>query len=326
MTTYPMTMYGLREPQPGSRWRGLFNATWPAYRRWYLSQGRDARPSLTQAGSALARHMPELLPTWARLAEQADFDDDATTMLTHWNLPFFAPAGCSQIVTTDARPALLRNYDYSPALFECVSASTDYLQPVIGTSDCLWGLLDGMNAAGLVVSLTFGGDRTTGDGFAIPLVVRYLLETCETVGQARAALDRLPVAMTYNLTMVDSTTQVLTAHVGPGRPAEFRDQRCATNHRWDSPLDPAHAARYRSVERLDGLGKMVDDAASADSVAAALLSEPLYARDYAAGFGTIYTADYRPSERTLTYRWPGTTWTRTFESPDETVELRLQSR
>ena len=60
-------------------------------------------------------------------------------------------------------------------------------------SDCLWGLLDGINDAGLAVSLTFGGRRDVGDGFAIPLVMRYLLETCDTVDEARAALERIPV-------------------------------------------------------------------------------------------------------------------------------------
>ena len=37
-------------------------------------------------------------------------------------------------------------------------------------SDCLWGLLDGMNDDGLGVSLTFGGRRVLGDGFGIPIV------------------------------------------------------------------------------------------------------------------------------------------------------------
>ena len=59
-------------------------------------------------------------------------------------------------------------------------------------SDCLWGLLDGMNDAGLAVSLTFGGRRALGDGFGIPLVVRYLLETCDDVAEARETLARLP--------------------------------------------------------------------------------------------------------------------------------------
>ena len=70
-------------------------------------------------------------------------------------------------------------------------------------SDCLWGLLDGMNDAGLAVSLTFGGRACVGDGFGIPLVVRYLLETCATVAEARAALDRVPVNLAHNLTLVD---------------------------------------------------------------------------------------------------------------------------
>jgi len=34
--TFPMTVHGVREATPGPRWRGLFEATWPAYRAWYL--------------------------------------------------------------------------------------------------------------------------------------------------------------------------------------------------------------------------------------------------------------------------------------------------
>ncbi len=67
-------------------------------------------------------------------------------------------------------------------------------------SDCLWGLLDGMNDAGLAVSLTFGGRRVLGDGFGIPIVVRYLLETCDDVASARETLARLPYSLAHNLT------------------------------------------------------------------------------------------------------------------------------
>ena len=324
MNDYPITMYGIREPMPGPRWQALFDATWPAYRRWYFSKGRAARPTLPIAGAALARHMPELLPTWAKLAEQTAFDQDAAAMLTQWNLPSFLPAGCSQVVTRSPGPSLARNYDYAPELFECVSISTDYLQPVIGTGDCLWGLLDGMNASGLAVSLTVGGDRAVGDGFAIPLVMRYLLETCEGVDDAEKTLRRLPIAMSYNLTLVDRTGEVRTAHVGPAREPEVRDQPCATNHRWHRPVDPQHAARFRSVERLSHLEQLLDGGANADDVAGALLQSPLYTREYAAGFGTLYTADYRPAEGTVTYRWPDTTWVRSFDSPDETVDVVLR--
>jgi predicted choloylglycine hydrolase len=323
MTQYPLTMYGIRELKPGPRWRAFFDATWPAYRRWYLSEGRAARPGVRTAGAALAHHMPELLPTWGQLLEQTGHDLDAAALLTHWNLPTFLPAGCSQVVTPDPKPSLLRNYDYAPALFEGVSISTDYLQPVIGTSDCLWGLLDGMNGSGLVVSLTFGGERTVGEGFGIPLVVRYLLETCQRVDEAVAALRRLPISMSYNLTMLDAEGAVGTAHVGPGRTVEFSEQPCATNHRWRTPLDPAHAARFRSVQRLDHLDDLLDHRASADDIALSMLQKPLYSREFSQSFGTLFTADYRPAEQSVTYHWPELSWTRTFDSPDATVDVVL---
>ncbi|HET9647542.1 MAG TPA: C45 family peptidase [Microlunatus sp.] len=324
MSAYPMTLYGLREPQPGPRWRQLFELTWPAYRRWYLSEGRDRRPSPVTAGAALSRHLPELLPAWARLAEQTGFDDDAIALLTHWNLPAFAPAAaCSQAVTTADGPALVRNYDYRPDLFECVSLSTDYLQPVIGTSDCLWGLLDGVNGSGLVVSLTFGGETAVGEGFAIPLVVRYLLEVCSTVAQAVEQLRRIPISMSYNITMVDATGDHGTAHVGPDRACEFQRQPLATNHRWQQPVDPAHARNYQSVERFDRLAGLLGTGSTVDRVAAAMLEPPLHTRAYHRGFGTLYTAVYRAEPGSVTYRWPGTAWHRTFDSPDDTVRVVL---
>lgn len=324
MTCYPLTLYGIREPAPGPRWRALYQATWPAYRAFYLRDGRAARPSPRTAAAALARHMPELLPTWARLAEQTGYDELAVSLLTGWHLPGFLPAGCSQVTTVHPRPGLLRNYDYRPDLFEQVSLSSSYLQPVIGTGDCLWGLLDGMNGAGLVVSFAYGGDRTTGVGFAIPTVLRYLLETCQTVGQAEAALSRLPVAMAYNITMIDGRGTARTAHVRPGKDAELRPQPAATNHRWDRPAEPAHARRYRSVERLARLSDLVEARATADTLADRLLSPPLHVQDYTGGFGTLYTADYRPADRTVIYRWPGHAWPRTFDSPDDTVDVLLR--
>jgi predicted choloylglycine hydrolase len=129
--------------------------------------------------------------------------------------------------------------------------------------------------------------------------------------------------MSYNLTILDSRGTVETAHVGPGRAAEFRPQPLATNHRWQQPRDPAHAARYRSVERYDRLTNLLADKATADDLSASLLRPPLYARDYRNGFGTLYTAEYRPSAPSLTYHWPGTSWVRTFDSPEDTVNVVL---
>ena len=321
MRNQSIALNAFREGAPGPRWRALYDTTWPAYRRWYLSPGTGERPTAREAEAALRRHMPELIPTWERLVTLAGHDATTGTMLTQWNMPAFAPA-CSQAVTTSAARALIRNYDYHPDLFEGVVMSTRFEnRDVIGTSDCLWGLLDGMNSDGLAASLTFGGAKGSGPGFAIPLILRYLLETAETVPKALAALNRLPVSMSYNVTLTDRHGATSTAYVAPGRPMEVRSCALATNHRFELPDDPAHAARFRSVERRDHLVKLLDDGTQPAELAGEFLRKPLHSNDYARGFGTLYTADYRPDSGEVHYRWPGTTWTRSFDSTDG--ELRI---
>ena len=316
-----ISLQAFREDRPGPRWRALFAATWPAYRRWYLKPDSGQRPTAVQAEAALLRHMPELHPTWERLLTLTGPDPVAAAMLTHWNMPTFAP-GCSQAVIDGPDRALIRNYDYHPDLFEQIVMSTRFGErAVLGTSDCLWGLLDGMNSDGLVVSLTFGGAKGSGPGFGIPLVVRYLLEVAGTTDEAVAALTRIPVAMSYNLTLTDRGGDTRTAYVAPGGVLEVRDCPMATNHRFDRPSDPAHAERYRSVQRRDRISGLLAERPDPDAVAEAFLRPPLRSVDYAGGFGTLYTADYRPERGELHYRWPGTTWTRTFDSTDGEIRL-----
>jgi len=113
MTT--LTFYGIRELIPGPRWRQLFDATWPGYRTWYLSEGESSRPSVELAYRMLKRHMPELADTWERLVELAAGDETAARMLTLYDPPRFLP-GCSQMALTGDTRMLIRNYDYRPEL------------------------------------------------------------------------------------------------------------------------------------------------------------------------------------------------------------------
>ena len=159
---WPATFYGIAEAQPGQQWRSLYDATWNAYRAWYLKESDKPRPSLRTGRRMLARHMPELVDTWEQLVDLADGDATTARMLTQWNPPAFLP-GCSQAVLLGDQPALLRNYDYHPDLCERVVLSSRWsARRVLGMSDCLWGLLDGMNDAGLAVSLAYGGRPGTG--------------------------------------------------------------------------------------------------------------------------------------------------------------------
>jgi predicted choloylglycine hydrolase len=204
---------------------------------------------------------------------------------------------------------LVRNYDYAPSRMEGIIWSTRMGERrVVGMSDCLWGLLDGMNDAGLAVSLTFGGRRVLGDGFGIPLVVRYLLETCDDVASARVSLARLPYALAHNLTVVDAAGAVMTAYLSPDREPFFRNVPAATNHQgmveW-----PEQARATRTIERERCILDLLDDdQTTAASFEDAFLRSPLFSTAYDSGFGTLYTAAYRPTEGTVDYRWPSHAW------------------
>lgn len=293
------------------RWAAELRRLWPVARQWLTEEGR------TPAGVERARrlfdaHMPELLPLFERLREGLD-QPDGGTFLTHAALrPFFA--ACSQT----GRPGLLvRNYDFEPEATEGLIAVSDYLRPVLGMSDAGWGLLDGMNDAGLAVSLTFGGRFVHGPGFAVVLVLRYLLETCASVDQALARLRTLPVSMPQNLTLVDHE-QAVTVRVGPDIAPIVAPDACATNHQ-HLPVSEEQERATRTRERLAAVREAGPDPA-------AMLKPPLYQTAYADFLGTVYTAEYRPAEGRVVYHWPQETWEQSFAAftPGErTVRLGL---
>lgn len=303
-----LRLEAVQELEPGGKWQARFAAMWPGYRTWYLSDGADARPDLASSTAALERHMPELVPTYERLVELAGGDELAARMLALYRPPGFV-VGCSQGAWTRGDPVLVRNYDYPADRLEGIVYLTAWTgRRVLGTSDCLWGLLDGVNDAGLAISLTFGGRPDVGDGFAIPLVVRYVLETCATVGDARAALERIPVHAPQNLTLLDRSGEFSTAYVGPGRAPTFHAVAATTNHQGTVEW-PEYAAAIRSEEREQRvLDLLADPDMTRERFTAAFLEPPLRSTQYAAGFGTLYTAAYYPLEGRAEFSWPGASW------------------
>jgi predicted choloylglycine hydrolase len=174
---------------------------------------------------------------------------------------------------------------------------------VVGTGDCLWGLVDGMNDGGLAASLTFGGRREIGEGFGIPLVMRYTLEVADSVDEAVEVLGRIPHQLSYNVTLCDASGRVATAFLAPDRPLRVTDHRATTNHPGDVEW-PEHAAWTRSVERLDALRGLQSAGGDADTLVDAMLAPPLLARQWDQGFATLFTAAYRPKTGRLSYHWP----------------------
>ncbi len=303
-----LTFTTVSEPQPDAGWRRQFDRLWPAYEEWFLSDGMAARQTYLAGLRALKAHMPELVPSYEVLCELAGGGDLEARFLSFYCPPPYL-SGCSQAVWLGRQPILVRNYDYSPALCDGIIMETQWNgRRVIGMSDCLWGLVDGMNDAGLAVSLTFGGRRVVGDGFGVPLILRYVLEVCETAKEAAAALSRIPCHMAYNVTVVDKTGTYFTVMMSPDRDAVVTDSRVATNHQerveWHR-----HARATATVERERFLlQRLTLHDEPVKKFIAAFLQPPLYSMAFENGFGTIYTAIYDPAGGVAEYRWPDDVW------------------
>ncbi len=240
--------------------------------------------------------MPELLATYRRLVELAGGSDQIARFLSlYCPTPYIA--GCSQAVWTRGEPFLIRNYDFHPALWEATVLHTCWNgRRVVSMCDCLWGALDGMNDAGLAVSLAFGGREIVGDGFGVALILRYILEFCESSSEAVAVLRRIPCHMAYNVTVLDKTGQYATVFISPDRSPVVLKRAIATNHQ--GSIDwPEHALATASVDREHVMSaRLHDEQETRERFASRFLEPPLFQGWQRQAWKTLYTATLLPDD------------------------------
>jgi predicted choloylglycine hydrolase len=315
-----LTFTAINEPELGEKMRQLFERFWPAYEQWFLREGDESRPSYARSFKAIKEHMPELVPVYERLCDLVDAGDRAARFLSLYRpTPFMA--GCSQAIWTRDEYALVRNYDYAPTLCEGVNLLSVWTnRRVIAMTDCFWGVLDGINEGGLAVALAFGGRKNVGKGFGIPLILRYVLETCCSVSQAIDVLQRVPSHMSYNISLLDAKADHATVFVAPDRPAEVTQHAVCTNHQRQVEW-PEHAHRTRTLERQRYLcDVLAQPAETLDSLISRFLHPPLYHVVSPQRWRTLYTACYLPQRGTANYLWPMDRWV---QSIDHFVERTL---
>ena len=314
----------IREDQPGDKWKRFFERVWPFYKKWFLSEGYLKRPGYMTSVEALEHHMPEILPVYEKLSELAGGGDLESRFLSMYSPPPYM-SGCSQLILPGKEKSLIRNYDYHPRLFDGKLLYSNWLQPVIGMTDSTWGLLDGINGKGLVASLNFGGRKVTGEGFGIPLIVRYVLETCTNVHQAIEALIRIPVHMTYNVCLLDAEGNYATVYLAPDRPASVVFETACTNHQFQVEWDE-YARFTNSIGRKQFLNEHLSgDLLSADQKLEAFMHPPLYHHRYEKYFGTLYTAMYNVDTMQVTLAWPGKKEQFGFDDFEEkTIQVKLE--
>lgn len=283
-----------------------FHHAWLAYQAWYLDEGEAARPTYLQCIQAIKAHMPELYPTYKRLTEHLDANDLMARFLSLYNPPIFY-SGCSQLVTKQDNCAwLIRNYDFPQYLFEGqVMLSQWNEKKVLGMTDCLWGILDGINEDGLACSLNFGGHGVKGEGFGITIVLRYLLETCSNVEQAINKLKTIPVHLDYTLALVDTSGEHRTVYLSPGNSPVITNHYISANHQVVVENEK-ELFLPDSIERLAKLEEISCNYTEPYQIASQFLQPPLYRSHQEHRYGTLYTSMYDCVNKQAHYIWPGT--------------------
>jgi predicted choloylglycine hydrolase len=296
----------IREDTPGSAWRERFLAGRAEAEAWYRGTGRGAPYSAAECRAQLQSHMPELLGPYDQVCALVSGDDLAPQILSQYRPPLL-PHGCTQAVWLgDDGPALVRNYDYPlDVVSEHFESTRWFGREVISKGQRPWGgCLDGMNADGLVASVTFGGNPAQGPGFSIILIVRYLLETCSRVSEAVAVLRRMPVAASQNVTVLDKTGAHATVFLNPERAADVsRTPACANHQNPPASIGLSKNLADSLLRQQTALLGLEGPGATLANLTTAFLAAPIYSRD--ASFPTVYSAVYRPAALTVDYVWPG---------------------
>lgn len=305
--------------RPGAVFAGLFAEYASAYRAWFLRDGIAARASLSACQSAIRQHLGSTARLYDMVCDTVSADDVDARLLSLYCPPPIVRA-CSQIVTEGpAGPVLIRSYDHAPHLCDTVFLWADWQgMRTLASTDITWAALDGMNESGLAVALSFGGCRTIGRGFGASLIVRHVLQTCETVRDVATAVRTVPIAMAYTLAVLDANGDASTIYLQPGKEAVVTAARASTNHQGRVEW-PEYAAFVESERRLAHLDAM--RGRPCEEIRRRFLEAPLWRRQYSKGSGTLYVSEYCPQARTMTVHWPGQHITKSLldPEPDECV-------
>ncbi|WP_323796034.1 C45 family peptidase [Nisaea sp.] len=286
------------EPQPGVFARQSIEEGRVFVADWYAKAERIPGPE--ECRRRVGEHMPEILGLFDSMAVFAGDDPAMIAALAGIDPPPLIPAGCTVRAFTRPRPTMLRNYDFHPDATSAVILRTDWSgRGVLGMSEGISGLLDGVNDAGVAAALTFGGRHVYGSGFSIVQIIRYLLQVASDVKEAADVLRRMPCAWSHNVLAQDRSGKAIRAELAPDRAPLVTEGYAVTNHQAD--VEP----RPDSAQRFDTVCALTEDAETARAV---FVERDLRKEDFDEWLGTLYTAEYMPGENAVKFHWRDGSW------------------
>jgi predicted choloylglycine hydrolase len=220
------------------------------------------------------------------------------------------PGACTQIAllperTTNRHMLVGRSYDFSDIQVltdrRLVLLSPEGSLASIGTSQYYFGRYDGLNSAGLYIGMSAAlGKGYQKEGFFFPMIVRILLDSCQSADAALQLIQKIPHSASYNYLIAD----VSNAYVVEVSPPKFAIRQAekglliATNHYMSSSMKeeqkkvlPNSLFRYRTAEGLLG-GSSKNDLSGLQKVLSGHHDQGVCVHHYMSFLGTLWSATY----------------------------------
>lgn len=205
------------------------------------------RKEFMQACFPIYQHYyPEILEEIKGLADglKISHKDLYTFLLSMYCFEFENKCTCFAYCY-NGQTILARNSDFLVELektnMNCLY-NLDHVYAFQGNTTAFIEMEDGMNEHGLAIGLTFIYPAIRKPGFNAGMIVRYLLEKCQTTKEAIERLKQLPIASSQTLTIADKNGDIVVVECNPKKMVIISPQQdesfvVATNHFHSPQLD-----------------------------------------------------------------------------------------
>ncbi|WP_255169668.1 C45 family autoproteolytic acyltransferase/hydolase [Natrononativus amylolyticus] len=221
----------------------------------------EKRALVRECEPAVRTHAPGLLEELEGIATAGGWERAAILAVP---LALGYESGCSVVAvsgdrTADGRPLFGRNYDFYRSfadfaeLFRTVPSGR---LASVGCSDHWTGRQDGINEAGLAVGHTYVPHAGLEAGVAFGLAARWVLDTCETVEEGVAFLERIPHARNTNFLLADAAGEIAVVEASPARTRVTGPSNgfaAVTNH---FPSDSMVEHEPRGIDRTNSTARL----------------------------------------------------------------------
>lgn len=219
-------------------------------------------------------------------------------LISGYDVPKIPAMGCTTYCTKDY---YVRNYDFGEELYDGVFTLFQNEKQnsfaLAGYNLQLIGRHDGVNEKGLVAGFHFVSNEDYQVGISPWIIVRMILDTCESVEDAISLLREVPHAACYNFSVADKLGNIAAIEATPNKIIVRYGEdwlSCVNHFQAEELLDKNRSVIDGSIKRTKFLSTWENKPYSMDDMYSIFKDKqsPVFFTDYNQLFGTLHTFSY----------------------------------